>query len=102
MTLTTGCHILLNDNDGARDIFLLHTLAINLDLFDGHLLVLREEDEHLVSRIVRVAGYNRQVLSRGLSFTRTVAKHRLEFLQSLVQLALLVRKTQLLYRQYWL
>ena len=39
---------LLHDDDGARDVLLLHALAVRLDRLDADLEVLGEEDEHLV------------------------------------------------------
>ena len=38
---------LLHDDDGARDVLLLHALAVGLDRLDTDLEVLGEEDEHL-------------------------------------------------------
>ena len=61
--LTARRHILLNDNDGSSDIFFLHSLAVNLHLFDCDFWVFREKDKHLVGRIVGVARNNSQIFS---------------------------------------
>jgi hypothetical protein len=37
LQLTTRSHTLLYDDQGSRNIFFLHSLAVNLDLLDGHL-----------------------------------------------------------------
>ena len=56
-------HCLLNDNDGSRDILLLHSLTVNFDRFDGYFWVLGKEDKHLIGWIVRVRHQDGQILA---------------------------------------
>ena len=78
----------LHDDDCARDVLLLHALAVGLDGLDADLEVLGEEDEHLVGGVVVVRHQDDQVLARGLLLARLVAELRLELVQRLVQLVL--------------
>ena len=78
----------LHDDDCARDVLLLHALAVGLDRLDADLEVLGEEDEHLVGGVVVVRHQDDQVLARGLLLARLVAELRLELVQRLVQLVL--------------
>ena len=82
------CSAYLHDDDCARDVLLLHALAVGLDRLDADLEVLGEEDEHLVGGVVVVRHQDDEVLARGLLLARLVAELRLELIQGLVQLVL--------------
>ena len=75
---------LLHDYDGARDVLLLHALAVGLDRLDADLEVLGEENEHLVGGVVVVRHEDDQVLSRWLFLARLVTELLLELIQRLV------------------
>ena len=60
----------LDDNDGTRDVFFLHALAIGLDGFDADLGFIRKEHKHLICRVVIVRHQHNEVTPRWPPFTR--------------------------------
>jgi len=84
----TWSHTLLDNDQSSCYIFFLHSLAVNLDLLDGHLGIFREEHKHLISWIIRVTNNDREIFPARLSLTRLRAEFSFELLERLIQLSL--------------
>ena len=61
--LTTRSHILLNDNNGAGNVFFLHSLAVNFYLLYSNFRIFRKKHEHLICRVISVTCNDSQIFS---------------------------------------